>query len=72
MTRANAPNAPQAEASVGVAMPQRMLPRVEKMRMARGTAPMSSSLSTRAMLAARSSLGRGGPYWGQMAHLISE
>ena len=55
-----------AAASVGVAQPQTIVPRVAMMRMACGTIPSVSSMAICMMLPVRSSAGRGGPSFGLM------
>ena len=55
-----------AAASVGVAHPQMMVPRVAMMRMACGTIPSVSSMAICVRLPVRSSGGSGGPSFGLM------
>ena len=65
MTARNAaPTTPMAAASVGVAQPQMIVPRVARMRMACGSMPSVSSLAISQMLPVRSSGGSGGPSLG--------
>ena len=55
-----------AAASVGVAQPQMMVPRVAMMRMAWGSMPIVSSTTISQRLPVRSSSGSGGPRLGLM------
>ena len=57
-------------ASVGVAKPNKILPKAAKTKAAGGTNPRKNSTHTSFMLAARISSGRTGPNFGLIIHLI--
>ena len=65
-----APIAPQPAASVGVANPNKILPRAAKTKAAGGTKPKKNSIQTNFMLLALISTGNGGPSSGFIQHLI--
>ena len=68
--RRSAPIAPQPAASVGVAKPNKILPSAAKTSAAGGTKPKKNSIQTFVMLVALMSLGKGGPSFGSIMHLI--
>ena len=68
--KANAPTAPIAPPSVGVARPIKMVPRTKKMSTSDGTMPHRIRLKSFQSIGGRASLGKAGTYSGLMIETI--